>query len=280
MKRTITAFNKEYNIENLSFIKKILTDFEEKKEHQIFHLIDTNNIDQIKSLIKDDISILKIRDAETRTPLLYASFVGNFDVVKLIVEKYQNNTKIYNEINESDEIFGWNLFHYAVFGKNVEIFNYVLEKYPLYISDFGLPRDKFNWSPLDYLCVNESAFFKFIQSEYNKGKSIYKYNIDFWLRQSIYYTNKSENLETGKAVIIGNTNHIAGIISNKGSMSLFGYYVLYMRFIVEGMSFIKSYETPDNKILDKNIFYYYFHPLTIASMEGLTRVVDKVIERR
>ena len=124
MKRTITAFNKEYNIENLFFIKKILTDFEEKKEHQIFHLIDTNNIDQIKSLIKDDISILNIRDAETRTPLLYASFVGNFDVVKLIVEKFQ---KIYKKINETDEIFGWNLFHYAVFGKNVEIFNYVLE---------------------------------------------------------------------------------------------------------------------------------------------------------
>lgn len=98
------------------------------------------------------------------------------------------------------------------------------------------------------------------------------------MRQSIYYTNKSENLETGKAEIIGNTNHIAGIISDKGSMSLFGYYVLYMRFIVEGMSFIKSYETPDNKILDKNIFYYYFHPLTIASMEGLNRVVDKLIE--
>ena len=74
------------------------------------------------------------------------------------------------------------------------------------------------------------------------------------MRQAVYYTNKLENLETEKTEIMGETKHIAGIISDEGKMSLFGYYVLYMRFIVKGMSFIESYETPDNKILDKIFF--------------------------
>lgn len=160
MKSSITFFNKKTNIAIIDDIKNKLSTIELVKTdtHNIFQLIEDSKIGEIKELIDNNIAILDETDCEGRTPLMYASFIGNLDIVKIILsyaeKKYPLSTiPCYDFIKEASKPLNWNSLFYAVFSKNIDVLEYLSKKSQ---NDLWGEVDKYQWTIIGYLILSNN----------------------------------------------------------------------------------------------------------------------------
>lgn len=160
MKSSITFFETKTNIEIIDDIRNKLSviNLTKTKPHNIFQLIEDSKLDEISDSIDNNITILDETDCEGRTPLMYASFLGNLDIVRIILsyaeKKYPlSNIPCYDFIKESSKPFDWNSLFYAVFSKNIDVLEYLSKKSQ---NDLWGKVDKYQWTIIGYLIWNNN----------------------------------------------------------------------------------------------------------------------------
>ncbi len=202
MKTTKRYFAENKFIPNVKFIRDWFDSISTKESinDTIFKYIDDEDCDSLKQSLTKDPSIIYRRDSESRTPLMYAAFLGNKNAVDLLIKAVKKEEQ-FAYIAAISAPFNWNALYYAIFGGNKEVFN-TLNKITLHetLHDLNSYRDIFNWSPFDYLMLNEDLYFKLNTDE----------DIKKWGMFQLYNSYASISNATKCC--------IAGIVSNLPSM--------------------------------------------------------------
>ena len=271
MKTTKNYFAENKFIPNVQFIRDWFDSISTKESinDAIFKYIDDEDCDSLKQSLTKDPSIIYRRDSESRTPLMYAAFLGNKNAVDLLIGAVKKEEQ-FAYIAAISAPFNWNALYYAIFGGNKEIFN-TLNKITQH--DLNPYRDIFNWSPFDYLMLNEDLYFKLNTDE----------DIKKWEMFQLYNSYASISNATKFC--------IAGIVSNQPSMKFnlkksylnagenwgncIGYWKIKVPHINVG-------ENPQYilHLLDKYnyIYHYVYSPYSIAMYSGNLKIAADLFE--
>lgn len=251
MKTTKNYFAENKFIPNVQFIRDWFDSISTKESinDAIFKYIDDEDCDSLKQSLTKDPSIIYRRDSESRTPLMYAAFLGNKNAVDLLIEAVKKEEQ-FAYIAAISAPFNWNALYYAIFGGNKEIFN-TLNKITQH--DLNSYRDIFNWSPFDYLMLNEDLYFKLNTDE----------DIKKWEMFQLYNSYASISNATKFC--------IAGIVINQTSM----------KFDLK-KSNLNAGENPQYilYLLDKYnyIYHYVYSPYSIAMYSGNLKIAADLFE--
>jgi ankyrin repeat protein len=123
-------------VSNLGFSNGLLAQsIQDNLDSSLFAAIKANNLEQIKQLVKKGADI-NVQDENKATPLMWASYKGDVELVKFMIKKKADYTKkgvIYTN-KEKTGYYG-NLLCIAAGENKLELLNYLLEKCKITIED-------------------------------------------------------------------------------------------------------------------------------------------------
>ena len=98
------------------------------KEPNIYQLIDENKLEEIKSLIAKDATVLNVKDQSKSFPIFYAIKNKKYDIA---LEFIKSDERVLKQKDEQD----FNPFFYAIFFENMDLVDHIMKTKPEIVDE-------------------------------------------------------------------------------------------------------------------------------------------------